>query len=133
MARVVSVEGNLKTIGVMAPHFSIPLLTNGVPVAPMLVGSALHLAKGFGKRPSSSSSPLSPSEKEEMRSIKSMRGKVIPCEECGGTGKRPCQFCQGTKLMVGFLGQRVPCVPCEATGTLGRICQRCDGAGFMMP
>jgi hypothetical protein len=58
-------------------------------------------------------------------------GKLKPCLDCAGTGKKPCQFCKGTKFMKGFLGDCVSCVPCQATGTLGITCKGCSGLGFL--
>lgn len=103
-----------------------------------LAGLTLHLAKGFGRpRPktNSNSGPESgpddatagmPSRKD----MKAARRNLLPCNTCAGKGKKPCQFCDGTTLMVGFLGTRVPCVPCQGKGTLGRPCPECGGMGF---
>lgn len=112
-----------------------------LPMFTLLAGTTLHLAKGFGTPPSksspnSSSDPSSSLERElrsKRRSRKAIRGRVVPCKKCGGSGKKICQFCDGTTLMVGFLGNRVPCVPCEGTGTLGIKCKECGGDGFTIP
>lgn len=112
-----------------------------LPVFTLLAGTTLHLAKGFGTPPSKSSpnsSPdLPPSLERELRSKrrsrKAIRGRVVPCKKCGGSGKKICQFCEGTTFMAGFLGNRVPCVPCEGTGTLGIKCKECGGDGYTIP
>lgn len=112
-----------------------------LPMFTLIAGTTLHLAKGFGTPPSKSSpnSPSDPSSsldrelRSKRRSEKATGGRVVPCKKCGGTGKKICQFCEGTTLMVGFLGNRVPCVPCEGTGTLGMKCKECGGDGYTVP
>lgn len=143
------------------PSLGAISVLSGAPLT-FIAGITVHLAKGFGKsaqpneaprrsatgkRSASkkkSSSPASEwnlgneimAEKGVQNPFKAaqrLRGKVIPCTECNGTGKRTCKFCQGTTKMVGFLGNRVPCVPCEATGILNYPCAACKGDGFLMP
>lgn len=89
----------------------------------LVTGCALHFAKGFGKARGNEGGA-------KRRKAKS--GKIIPCVDCAGSGERVCQFCEGTKRMLGFLGERVPCVPCEASGSLGLKCKNCKGDGFFI-
>lgn len=147
----------------MTTHsIGVPPLLREAPFT-FLMGITVHLAKGFGKpatpgestpkkfnsgkrsaskRKSSSSPPqwaaddnmiVTGSAQNHFKAAQRLRGKVLPCTECNGTGKRICKFCQGTTKMVGFLGNRVPCVPCEATGILNYPCAACKGDGFLVP
>lgn len=101
------------------------VLPNATHIA-VAIGGAFHLSRGFGARKSKSE------DDDVSRSVfKRAKGKLVGCATCGSTGKKACQFCQGTKLMVGFLGKRVKCVPCQGTGTLGRPCPDCNGMGFL--
>lgn len=95
-------------------------------IALPLLLSTIHLAssRGFAKKPINESNQ--PSRKKE----KADRNKLMPCSQCRGTGKTICVFCKGTKIMSGFLGQKVPCVPCEQKGTLDRPCKHCNGMRF---
>lgn len=150
------------TTSMTTPSFGITSIL-GEASLPFLVGITVHLAKGFGKpfpqngssrrstsgkrsasKRKSSSMPTSEWDLEDelmsekgvqnpFKAAQRQKGKVIPCTECNGTGKRTCKFCQGTTKMVGFLGNRVPCVPCEATGILDYPCAACKGDGFLMP
>ncbi|CAN8063564.1 unnamed protein product [Agarophyton chilense] len=104
---------------VQSPCSALPLLLSGIHVL---------AAGGFGKQ--SKSDPADSSQKQ-LKKLKTMRNRLISCSTCSGSGVKPCQFCQGTKLMVGFLGKRVPCVPCKQKGTLGRPCKDCSGMGFL--
>jgi hypothetical protein len=79
-------------------------------------------ARGFGDRPGKG-------YKSAGKAV-SGGGRIKPCSACAGSGKKPCQFCEGSKFMKGFLGDRVSCVPCQATGTLGITCKTCTGLGF---
>lgn len=106
--------------------YKMPLCPIALPQAlppALLAGVVLHLARGFGTA----------KEGSPKQNGKKLRGKVLPCPTCKGTGNKPCQFCQGTTLMVGFLGKKVPCVPCQGKATLGRPCVDCGGMGFFTP
>lgn len=86
--------------------------------------SVFLLARGFG------SSRKSNKEASEERQARKLKGKIMGCTACGGTGKKPCPICKGSKRMSGFLGADVACVPCDAAGTLGRPCVECGGLGL---
>lgn len=93
----------------------------------LLVGTTLHLAKGFGKpQPKDEGSE----EQREKKRRKLMRGKPSPCPDCAGKGVKICNFCKGTKKMKGFYDTLVPCIPCESTGYSSFNCRACKGAGF---
>lgn len=64
------------------------------------------------------------------REFRKLRSKSVQCPSCKGMGKKPCPICKGSKLMSGFLGATVECVPCDGKGNLGRKCEKCDGLGF---
>lgn len=107
--------------------FAPALAPSSLP-APLLAGLALHMARGFGakKKPPEDAG-------SELRAVRKLRGKIVPCTTCKGSGKKPCQFCDGTTLMRGFLGELVPCVPCQGKATLGRPCVDCNGLGYFTP
>lgn len=104
-------------IPTLTPQF--PALATGVAVA----GGALLLAKGFGKRKENAGVP---GGRRQYR----LKGKLIGCEACFSKGKKPCVICKGSKVMTGFMGSTVPCVPCSGSGFTGRPCAECDGVGF---
>lgn len=120
---------------------SLPLPVNSLIQWPSLSATAAltvtHLAaRGFGKPKPKPVDPAEDSSEQfssSGRRAKKLRGKIIPCKPCDGTGLKRCQFCEGTLLMKGFLGNQVPCVPCQGKGTLGRPCPECKGVGFFTP
>jgi hypothetical protein len=73
----------------------------------MIVAAAaatvLALAKGFDSK--------SNAGKGWKARHKERKAKLAPCITCKGIGKKPCQFCKGTTLMKGFLGDRGDLVP----------------------
>mmetsp|Transcript_340 Transcript_340/g.611 ORF Transcript_340/g.611 Transcript_340/m.611 type:complete len:181 (-) Transcript_340:251-793(-) len=68
---------------------------------------------------------------KEIKRERKKKNKLNRCEKCNGVGKVKCPFCEGTTKMVGFTGQLVPCVPCNAVGHLSYKCKECAGLGFV--
>ncbi len=96
----------------------------------VVAGGTILLARGFGARDEDGDKKKGiPGGRRAYR----LKGKVIGCTTCSGTGKKPCLFCKGSKRMAGFLGADVACVPCDAKGTMGRPCVDCGGMGFFTP
>mmetsp|Transcript_9584 Transcript_9584/g.17273 ORF Transcript_9584/g.17273 Transcript_9584/m.17273 type:complete len:123 (-) Transcript_9584:240-608(-) len=66
------------------------------------------------------------------KKLRKKSNKLIPCTQCSGKGFTLCPFCKGTTQMTGFTQTTlVPCVPCEAKGTLPYKCKFCKGLGFL--
>lgn len=61
--------------------------------------------------------------------------KPQPCECCGGTGRRSCEYCHGTgAMMVGherFCSLEQGCKVCPVCDSTGEVkCLHCNGTGF---
>ena len=67
---------------------------------------------------------------DERKLLRKMKGKLIGCVTCGGTGKKACIVCKRSGVMQGLLGATVPCYPCQGKGISGRPCLDCKGIGF---
>lgn len=106
------------------------LPAGGLGLAGVAISGAWALAKGFGAAKKAGGDD---GGEGIRKATKGLRGKILPCDACRGSGKKPCQFCRGTKLMKGFMNTTVPCVPCQQTGTLGRPCPECSGMGYFTP
>jgi hypothetical protein len=110
----------------------------------------MQAAKGFGRDASKEPGYLSPEEVREAirflvnsaadpaaatlrqrlrRQLRKQYGPVIQCGACHGKRRSVCLMCNGSCKMKGFLGDEVPCYPCQGTG-LGRPCRECNGMGF---
>lgn len=104
------------------PFSPAPLRADVVALASVSLAALALAGKGFGAA-SNAGKGWKARAKERAR-------KLVPCEACRGSGKKDCQFCEGGGMMVGFLQQRVKCVPCEGVGHLGRPCPACKGIGY---
>mmetsp|Transcript_28863 Transcript_28863/g.112429 ORF Transcript_28863/g.112429 Transcript_28863/m.112429 type:complete len:106 (+) Transcript_28863:165-482(+) len=102
------------------------LFVDGVWVA-TVTGRRLCVCsgKGFGKKSNDSSN-------QPPKENKGKKVKIVPCEDCQGTGKFLCPICKGTGEMIGFT-QTIPvrCVPCEGVGSFPYKCKTCKGFGHI--
>lgn len=91
----------------------------------MVVIAMAAAGRGFGSAKKGQEFP------NEKKLYRKMKGKLVGCTTCGGSGKKACIVCKRSGVMQGLLGATVPCYPCQGKGISGRPCVDCKGAGFI--